>query len=283
MQFNLLGPLEVVDRGRPVALGGVNQRAALSFLLMHPNMVVPTTAMVRALWNDVPPATSRKMVQNAIWSLRKLFERSPGEQTPTIVTASPGYRLLIEPDLIDLTGFHHLAGRGRALLAGGDWEGASRNLRRALALWRGSALADLAEAGFDWPELTALRNEHLTAYEDWAESELARGLHTSLVGELLARAQTEPTRERLSGLLMLALYRSSRQSEALAAYQRTRVALADSYGLDPGRELREMERAILNHDETLKITLPPLAERAMTALDPLVVSGIGSAFGVMIP
>ncbi|MDJ0346720.1 AfsR/SARP family transcriptional regulator [Streptomyces sp. H10-C2] len=252
MRFNLLGPLEAFEGDAEVPLGGVNQRSALGFLLLHANTVVPTSKLVNALWGYDVPVTSRKMIQNAISGLRKLIAEYAGpEGTASLVTCAPGYRLRIDEDCLDLIRFRRLEQQGRAELAAGDQESAVRSLRAALAVWRGPVLADLAETGIAWPELDVVRNARLAVFEDCVRIELDLGRHHELLGELEAMAAAEPTRERLCGLLMLALYQCSRQYDALAAYQRTRAALLNRFGLDPGRELQQLERSILNQDRTL--------------------------------
>jgi DNA-binding SARP family transcriptional activator len=256
MRFNLLGPLEVLEDGRQVPLSGVKQRATLGFLLLHANKVVATSQLLRALWGDDAPATARKILQNAVSGLRATFasnSNGAAQGSPSLVTHSPGYLLRVEPDCVDLFRYRRLAEKGRAELAVGSWEPAARFLREALGLWRGLVLADLTEVGISWPELTALQNARLTALEDYVEAELATGRHHEVIGELEAAAEDAPARERLCGQLMLALYRCGRQADALSVYRRTRTALVEQLGLDPGRELQELERAILDHDPVLAV------------------------------
>ena len=258
MQFNLLGPLEVLDGDNRLALGGVNQRAALGLLLLNANQVVSTRKIMAALWGDCIPATSRKMVQNSISGLRRILERE-ADGSVALSTRSPGYLLQVDPSRVDLSRFRLSAEQGRAELLAGSWESAARTLGGALRLWRGSVLADLTETGIEWPELTAVQNTRLAVFEDRIQAELALGRHHELVGELEGTADAEPARERLCGQLMLALYRCGRQLDALTAYQRTRATLVEEFGLDPGRELQELEQAILRHDPGLD--LPGAAAR----------------------
>jgi DNA-binding SARP family transcriptional activator len=252
LQLNLLGALEVVDDGRQVVLGGVKQRATLGLLLLRNNSLVPLSALRCALWPENPPPTWRKMLHNAISQLRYMFSASrvPAD-SPLLLTSAPGYLLRIDSEQIDLCRFQALAERGRAELGAGSCEQASRTLRDALALWRGAALADLVEQGISWPELTAVQNARLTVLEDRVEADIAVGRHSEVVADLAALAETEPLRERLCGQLMRALYYSGRQGEALATYHRTRTELIDQLGLDPGPELQELQRAILNHELAL--------------------------------
>ncbi|MGW7199446.1 AfsR/SARP family transcriptional regulator [Streptomyces chryseus] len=252
MRFELLGPLNAFSNDAPVNLGGFNQRATAAFLLLHANEVVPTSKLIHALWGYDPPATSRKMVQNAVSGLRKVIER---HARPTgavsLTTSPPGYRLTIEPESFDLGRFRRLVEQGGAELRAGHKEAGLAQLRAALGLWRGPALSDLTEAGIAWPELTAIAGVRLAVFEDCAREALNQNRHHEVLGELQEMAAAEPAGERICGLLMLALYRCGRQHDALAAYQRTRSTLLDDFGLDPGRELRELELAILNQDPAL--------------------------------
>ncbi|MFG2044474.1 BTAD domain-containing putative transcriptional regulator [Dactylosporangium sp. NPDC048998] len=238
-------------------MGGVNQRATLGALLLQANNVVATRQLLKALWRDDPPATARKMLQNAVAGLRATFAAHGTDAR--LLTYTPGYLLRVDPDSVDLLRFQRLVERGRAAMATGGWEAAVQDLREALALWRGPALADLLETGLAWPQLDVLRNAHLAALEDYVEVQLATGQHYAVIGEIeQVVAEIEPPRERLCRQLMLALYRCGRQADALSVYRRTRTVLAEKLGLDPGRELQELERAILSHDPAL--TSPAAAE-----------------------
>lgn len=261
MRFHLLGSLEVLDDDRPVPLGGVKQRAALGFLLLHANRVVATSKLLQALWpRDVPP-TARKMLQNAVSGLRGVLtpHGSGTEGSALLLTHAPGYLLRVDQNSLDLSRFQQLAEQGRGELSTGNWPAAAKMLRTALNLWRGPVLADLAETGVNWPELTAVKDWRLTAQEDCFEAELACGRHYEVIGELESLIEVEPYRERLNGQLMLALYRCGRQVDALTVYRRTRAALVEELGLEPGRELQELERAILDHAPVLD--LPPSVQR----------------------
>ncbi|MGW3289665.1 AfsR/SARP family transcriptional regulator [Streptomyces sp. NPDC001002] len=251
MQFNLLGPLEVVaDRALP--LGGVVQRATLGYLVLNPNKVVATSRLIGALWGDDAPMTSRKMVQNAVSGIRRLLDQAGADSRGIrLVTAPHGYQLHLDTECVDAFRFRRLAAAGRAELGAGFPEQAAESLAQALGLWRDSVLVDLAEGGIGWPVFAQLERERLTAYEDWAAAGLELGRHHELVVDLEQAAAATPTRERLCHQLMLALYRCGQQTEALAAYRRTRQALVDIHGLDPTRDLQEMERAILNQEPRL--------------------------------
>lgn len=255
MRFHLLGSLEVLDGDLPVPLGGVKQRAALGFLLLQANRVVATSKLLHALWpRDVPP-TARKMLQNAVSGLRGVLASHGGgpDGAPMLLTHAPGYLLRVDQNSLDLSRFQQLAEQGRGELAAGNWPAAAKVLRGALGLWRGPVLADLAETGINWPELTAIKDWKLAVQEDCFEAELACGRHGEIIGELESLIELEPYRERLGGQLMLALYRCGRQVDALSVYRRTRAALVAELGLEPGRELQELERAILDHTPTLDL------------------------------
>ncbi|GAA4973612.1 BTAD domain-containing putative transcriptional regulator [Pseudonocardia tropica] len=258
MQFNVLGSIELRSGDEPVALGGLHQRATLAYLLLNANRAVATSRLVEALWGEMPPATARKMLQNAVSGLRqRIAESGGGDQEVEVLTRAPGYLLRVPETQVDLLCFQALRERGRTSLAEGDWVGAAGALREGLSLWRGPAFADLAETGREWPELVALERARLTAFEDLVDAELALGRHQEILHELEAACGAEPARERLCGQLMVALYRSGRQTEALEVFRRARSALLTEYGLDPGPELQELERAILQHDEVLARVEPP--------------------------
>lgn len=256
-EFRVLGPLEVVDGHRRLPLRGANRRAALGYLLLNPNRVVATGELVTALWPHGAPPTARKMLHNAVCGLRAtLGEGGGGPATAGAVLESrpPGYLLRLDPDGLDLARFRRLAGAGRSALAAGARARAAALLGQALSLWRGAALADLAGAGVAWPELRGLEGERTAALEDRFEAELALGRHHEVVAELEAEARRDPARERLASLLALALYRCGRQVAALEFFRLHRDALREELGLEPGRALRDLERAILNHHPCL---VPP--------------------------
>ncbi|MGH3915544.1 MAG: BTAD domain-containing putative transcriptional regulator [Pseudonocardiaceae bacterium] len=259
MQFQLLGPLEVVDNGRPLVVNGSKQRAALGFLLLHVNGVVATSKLLKALWPVDMPNTGRKMLQNAISGLRGII--SPNEcdsDSPVLLTHAPGYLLRAPSDSVDLNRFHTMVHNGRADMAAGSWQRAALTLHDALALWRGPVLADLVELGVDWTELTTVRNARLAALEDYVEAEFACGRYGEVLNELETWVEAEPLRERLCGQLMRALYHCGRQADALGVYRRTRMRLIEELGLDPGRELQELEREILNQELVLTPARHPL-------------------------
>ncbi|MEV0251125.1 BTAD domain-containing putative transcriptional regulator [Nocardia sp. NPDC050712] len=256
MLFRILGPLEVLHRDQQVAIGSAKQRATLGFLLLHANRVVPTSALLDALWpKSESPATARKILQNAVSGLRSTLSADP-THPGTLVTKAPGYMARVDDDQIDLFHFQRRVQEGRAELASGSARAASVVLGEALALWRGSALADLVEAGTTWPELTALENARIDAMEDYFDAELACGRHRTILGELERIVESEPLRERLRGQLMLALYRCGRQAAALNTYSRVRATLVADLGVEPGRELQLLQHAILNQDASLQLAAP---------------------------
>src|SRR2546423_6511860 len=225
MEFQILGPLEVTSGGQSLDLGGHKQRTLLALLLLEANRVVSNDRLIDALWEDDPPDTAGKALQVHVSQLRKVLGRERLE------TRQPGYLLRVEPDELDLARFERLQEEGR--------------LDEALALWRGPPLADFAYERFAAAEITRLEEAHLACLEERLERELARGRHAELAGELDALVRAHPLRERLRGQLMLALYRSGRQAEALDAYRAARGALVDGLGIEPGRRLRELRQAFL--------------------------------------
>jgi DNA-binding SARP family transcriptional activator len=238
MKFCVLGSMEVTSATGRVELGGVRHRAILGYLVLHANTVVPASRLRDLLWDGPPPATARKMTQNAVSTLRRVL-------TPSVLrTVPPGYQLHADPADIDLFEFRRLALLGRIAIAEGDPARGAALLREGLAHWRGRALADLVEYGMCWPELAAVEDERLSAVEDRLDAELACGRHREITSELEVLTATDPPRERLCRQFMLALCRSGRQADALRVYHRTRAAL----GVEPGPELQELHRTILAHD-----------------------------------
>ncbi|WP_229820959.1 MULTISPECIES: BTAD domain-containing putative transcriptional regulator [Streptomyces] len=264
-----MGPLEVHTGSGPLELGGTRQRAALAFLLLHANRVVPTSHLLGALWPvDDAPVTARKILQNAVWRLRRTLADAAASEdgadtgAPELLTRAPGYLLRVRPEQVDLLVFQQQVAAGRAALAAGDPLTASRALRDALSLWRGLALADLVEDGTAWPQLTALQDRRLDVMEDRFEAELACGGHHAVLRELEAFVEAEPLRERASRQLMTALYRCGRQAEALDVYNRLRTALFEGLGLEPGHRMRTLQQSVLTHDPSLDLPSSPPAEPA---------------------
>ncbi|MFF3752726.1 BTAD domain-containing putative transcriptional regulator [Streptomyces sp. NPDC002018] len=250
----------------------MRQRSALAYLLLHANQVVSTSQLLGALWPaDDAPMTARKILQNAIWRLRGVLARPSSEHpAPELLTRNPGYILRVRPEQVDLLVFQQRVAAGRAALAGGRPLAARDLLTDALALWRGSVLADLAEEGTYWAEVSSIQKKRLDVMEDCFEAELACGGHQRVLHELKALVEAEPLRERASRQLMLALYRCGRQADALAVYGRVREALVDGLGLEPSPELQQLQRAVLTQDPVLDLPrTAPVAEHAAPAARPV--------------
>jgi YVTN family beta-propeller protein len=254
LEFRILGPLEATRGERALALGSPKQRALLAFLLLHANELVSRERLIEELWGDAAPATVNAVLNVYLTRLRRLLANGGGDETLT--TRAPGYVLALPEQRLDARRFEALLEQGRDALQHGDARQAAATLRAALALWRGPALADLAYEPFAQNEIRRLEELRLAALEDRIEAELALAQHERLVAELEALVREHPYRERLHAQLMLALYRSGRQADALDAYRRARRTLADELGIEPGPRLQQLERAILRQDRSLE---PPSA------------------------
>jgi DNA-binding SARP family transcriptional activator len=252
LEFRVLGRLEVLKAGRPVQLGGGRQRALLAVLLLHANEAVSSDLLIEELWGPGAPDTAAKMIQNNVSQLRRLLEP---EQV--LVTRARGYELRIDPDQLDANRFARLAKEAKQTLADGAASVAAAKLREALGIWRGRALADFTNDVFAQGEIARLEELRLAALEDRIDADLACGRQADLVGELEALVAQYPLRERLRAHLMLALYRSGRQAEALEVYQSTRQFLVERLGIEPSRSLQRLERAILLQDPSLDFEQPP--------------------------
>jgi YVTN family beta-propeller protein len=248
LEIRLLGPVEATIGERPLALGRRMQRALLALLALNANRVVSSDRLLDALWGERPPPTAPVALYGLISALRKLLEPQAAE---LLVTKAPGYVLELPPDQIDVGRFELLAAEGRRALAADDAETASATLTEALALWRGPPLEDLAFLPFAQSEIGRLEELRLAVTEDRIDADLARGRNGDLVPELESLVAEHPLRERTRAQLMLALYRSGRQADALAAYREARTVLVDGLGLEPSAELQALERAILSHDLSL--------------------------------
>jgi DNA-binding SARP family transcriptional activator len=242
MEFRVLGILEVAERERSLSLGGVKQRSLLAVLLLQANQLVSADHLIGELWGDAPPATAAKSIQVYVSRLRK--ELGPGR----VATRRPGYVLHVEPFELDLARFERLVGEARRA----DPRRAAAKLREALSLWRGPALADLAYEPCVQTEIARLEELRLAALEARIDADLATGDH-AVIGELEALVAEHPLREGLRCQLMLALYRSGRQAEALYAYRVAQRELSEELGLEPGGKLKQLERAILEHDPALDL------------------------------
>jgi DNA-binding SARP family transcriptional activator/tetratricopeptide (TPR) repeat protein len=249
VEFGVLGPLRVVVEGRVVPIASARQRAVLTLLLISANQAVSIHRLIDGVWGEHPAGSVQNMVHTYMWRLRTLLIEQ-GERR--LLTEPAGYRLRVEPGELDLSAFEQLVAGGRAALARGEASRAARSLRTALELWRGEPFADVALHGGDQAaEVQRLTEARVAALQERIEAELALGQHEALIGELGRLAVQHPLRERIAGQLMLACYRSGRQGDALAAFNRIRAALADELGMDPGRELRELHQGILRADPGL--------------------------------
>ncbi|MFI8291547.1 AfsR/SARP family transcriptional regulator [Streptomyces sp. NPDC085614] len=253
MELSLLGPLELARDGVVFGLGGPRQRTVLAVLALHANRVTPREQLVDAVWGEAPPETARTQVQSAVSALRKAFARAgrPG----AITTLASGYRLALADEELDLRRFEKLVAEARDHAAAGRPERATTVFRSALALWRGPALLGL-EGELVRQGATLLDEQRLSVAEELARLDLSLGRHAEITGELLALTAQEPLREGLHASLILALHRSGRTAEALDAFRRTRAVFVRELGIEPGRELQELETAILRADPALDLRPP---------------------------
>jgi DNA-binding SARP family transcriptional activator/class 3 adenylate cyclase len=250
LEFRLLGELEAVLDGQPLPLGGARQRALVALLLLRANEVVSRDRLIEDLWRDHAPETASNALAALVVRLRRVF---PAD---VLVTKPSGYSIETAPDSIDVHRFESLVEDGRRAIAAGAYTEASEQLRDALALWRGPPLADFTYEPFAEQAILQLEELRITAVESRIDADLALGRHDGLIGELQSLVVEHPLRERLRGQLMLALYRSGRQAEALEAYREGRRALLEELGIDPSPELQELERAILRQDPSVATPKP---------------------------
>jgi DNA-binding SARP family transcriptional activator/tetratricopeptide (TPR) repeat protein len=270
VEFHILGPPEVIASGRPVILGGRRQRTVLAMLLANAHQVVSVTHLVDAVWEDAPPSTARRQVQNLVGALRRLLATGePGQpgaapalvpsraagpngssgrraDAPLILADGPGYRIAPSPGQLDAQVFADRVSGALSLAEDRPAEAADR-LRSALSLWRGAALLGLSGRAVE-AAATRLEEQRLAAYEQCVELELRLGRHAALVGELTELVAAHPLRERMVGHLMLALHRCDRQADAFRAYHRLRAMLADELGIDPGQAIQQLYANILRND-----------------------------------
>jgi len=247
LEFRILGPLAVVSENGPIRLGGPKQRATLAILLLSANRVVSVERLADDLYAGAAPVTAVTQVQRQISELRKALG-----DAAAIETRAPGYIVRVDPEQLDLSRFERRAAAGARALARGHAEAGGGLLREALSLWRGEPLADLAYERFAQSAVRRLDEIRLAALERRLEADLALGRHAEIAAELAELVAAHPLRERFSAQLMLALYRSGRQAEALAVYRQTRATLAGEFGIEPTPALRDLERAILRHDSSLE-------------------------------
>jgi class 3 adenylate cyclase/tetratricopeptide (TPR) repeat protein len=242
VEVKLLGPLEVVVDGRPIELRRRKQRALLALLALRAGEVVSTDRLVDDLWGEAPPKAAVGSLQNLVSELRKLIG------SDLLLTRPPGYVLELDRQRVDAHRFERAVREGRGL-------------HEALGLWRGPALADLALEPFAQPEIAHLEELRTTARELLFDAELKAGRHAHVVAELESFVAEHPLRERPRGQLMLALYRSGRQVDALEAYRQARETLVEQLGINPSEELQRLEQAILRHDPAVAFAEEPTAVR----------------------
>jgi DNA-binding SARP family transcriptional activator len=276
LDFRLLGPLEVVGNdGVAVPLGGQKQRALLALLLLNANRVVSTDTLLEVLWDGSPPRTAATSLQNMVSALRKALGREH------VVTRPPGYALDVDPRQVDVGRLERLIASAKTTK---ELEARTELVREALALWRGDPLAEFAYDAFAQAEIARLEELRCALLEARIDAELTAGGHEELVGELEALVALHPLRERLRGQLMLALYRSGRQVEALTAYRNAREALVEELGVEPGPALQRLHAAILRQEAGLEPTVGEAADedhlaevvRAATAGRLVLVLGSGA-------
>ncbi|MDQ3734689.1 MAG: winged helix-turn-helix domain-containing protein [Actinomycetota bacterium] len=272
MEIRVLGPVEVVLEGRVRSAPSGGERELLALLALSARRVVPTANLVDALWGEELPANPSNALQVRVSKLRRALDKL-GMSSALIVTRPPGYLLDLDREHVDALRFTDLITSARAV-ADMDPTGASELYRDALSMWRGEALSEFADSAWARPEMTRMVELQLAAREELIDLDLAAGRHADVLAELEALSAAYPLRERLYGRLMLALYRTGRQADALAAYQRARAMLDAELGLEPSTELRGLQESILQQSPELSApartapgrTSAPLANRLPTRL-----------------
>jgi DNA-binding SARP family transcriptional activator/class 3 adenylate cyclase/ABC-type branched-subunit amino acid transport system substrate-binding protein/streptogramin lyase len=254
MDFRILGPLEVREDEREVRLGRGKQRALLALLLLHRDEAISTDRIIDELWGEQPPATAAKIVQNYVLQLRRALEDG-GSADADLITQGRGYLLRVERGRLDLDRFEALVEAGERALGSGEAAQAAETLREALALWRGPPLADFAYEPFAQAAIERLEDQRLAALERRIEADLALGRHADVVGELKELVSVHPLHEGFRAQLMLALYHSGRQAQALEVYRDARRSLVEELGIDPSPALQQLEQSILRQE------VPPAASR----------------------
>lgn len=272
MEYRVLGPLEVLEEGKPLALGTLKERMVLAVLLLHANEFVSRERLIDELWGSAPPPTATKAVNVYISKLRQTLARTG--QDP-IATVDGGYRLIVERDQLDTDRVRSLVTRARERMMAGESDAASERLEQALALWRGPTLAGLALESLGRDEVAQLDELRLTVLMDRIDCDLAQGRHEDVLGELQVLIREHPLRERLRAQQMLALYRADRQADALDAYRQARQTLTEELGIEPSESLQRLHQAILQHDPALEAPMGTAAVNG-SARTPLVTGDIGA-------
>jgi DNA-binding SARP family transcriptional activator len=258
MIFRILGPIEAWNGEQQLAVGGPRQLRLLAYLLVHANRAVPSDVLTDALWGPSRGGAGNRL-QMSIARLRKALAPVEGPVGPALRTVVGGYMLSVGPEQVDAEVFEGLVRKGRQMLDAGEAESAAATLRDALALWRGyrEPLAQVAFEEFAQGEIRRLVGERLEALETRIDADLQCGRHAQLIGELEGLLREEPLRERLAGQLMIALYRSERQGDALDVYQRTWLQIRDQLGLEPGPALKALQAGILAQAPSLGDAVHP--------------------------
>lgn len=246
LTFRVLGPVEILAAGSPVKLRRPQHGDLLALLLLQANRLVRLEQIVDGMWGESVPATAVAQVRNMVSAIRSAAGRGE-HRLVDLEWRRCGYLLRVRPGQLDLAVFEDLTARAKAESRP---DVAARLLRTALDLWRGTPLADVS-AGFAPAARTRLDEQRMAAVEELFDAELAQGRHADIVAEATAELAANPFRERLVGQLMVGLYRGGRRTEALRVYRAMRRAMADEHGLEPGGDLRELERRILRDDPVL--------------------------------
>lgn len=262
MLLRVLGPLEVLGPNGPMALGAAKPRTVLAALAMQPGQAVDTDLLIDALWGEDPPASASKLLQVYVSQLRKALPAGIA-----IATTSAGYRLDVDPAETDVVRFERLLADGRAALASGNPALASSALRRALALWRGPAFADVRYEEFARDEVERLQGLRALALEERIEADLRLGHHAEILGELRGLLAADASNERLAGQTILAAYRASGTADALEIFETVRAALATELDEEPAPDLQDLRDRIARRDPSLALE-PASESRTMLPASP---------------
>ena len=262
LSIGILGPVEAIDGDRPILLGSSKVRALLSILVLHADETVSTDQLIEGLWGIDAPPTAPKMLQVQVSRLRRALE--PHE---VLLTRAPGYALRTAPDQVDLSRFEAKVAAARRIPPTEPGRAADA-LRDALRLWRGAPLGDVAAEPFAAWAIPRLEELRLAVVEERIDLDLRAGRHKEVVAELRDLVARHPFRERFVGQLMLALYRTGRQAEALDVFRRNRDLLADELGIEPGPDLQQLQLAVLRQDPSLDATVPVEATRPTVGREP---------------
>ena len=257
IELRVLGPVDASADGRRLALGGAKPRAVLAMLALEANRALSVDRLIEGLWGEHPPPSAGKMVQTYVWRLRTVLGQDSGA---AILTRGRGYELRVDPDAVDVRRFERLLAHASRDGRGG---GAGDAAREALALWRGPALADVADEPFAPAAIRRLDELRVEAAELAIEADLAAGRHLEVAAEVEPLLAEHPLRERLHAQRMLALYRCGRQAAALEAFRQARRTLVDEVGVEPGPELRALHQAILRQEPSLQLMEAPELPREL--------------------